>query len=146
MKSCQTSLAVKCQHSNISEHKSRQESSRAMANKSNSMCLNIQHRFRDTMVMQQYVDPDKYVAVPKDRHKTSQTDQTDKAIRDMLGDNNVYSYVSPYEGLAFWFAPMTAEQQNEVKELPGVSGRRVELIMWLSCSRLRISGKTIRMV
>lgn len=69
-------------------------------------------------------DDEKWVAVPRDRHDAAETDETDKAIRAKLGDDNVYSYVSPYQGLAFWFAPMTPDQREQIKNLPGVSSLR----------------------
>lgn len=50
-----------------------------------------------------------------------QTDATGKAIKDMLGSEVVYEYVSPYAGLACWLAPMSQDQQSKISKLPGVS-------------------------
>jgi len=67
---------------------------------------------------------DKYVAIPKDRHNTPQTNQTDKSIKELLGGDKVYSYISPYQRLSFWFASMTSDQQDKIKKFPGVSSLR----------------------
>ena len=63
---------------------------------------------------------DAFLAFPRDRTNSPQTNQTDKAIKQLLGEKNVYSYVSPYDGVAFWLAPMNGDQQDKVKKLPGV--------------------------
>lgn len=57
----------------------------------------------------------------KDRADGKQTDATGKAIKDMLGSEVVYEYVSPYAGLAFWLASMSQDQQSKISKLPGVS-------------------------
>ena len=66
-------------------------------------------------------DGDRFLAFPKDSTNSEQTNATDVAIKKLLGDNNVYSYVSPYDGVSFWLAPMTQDQQNKIKGFDGVS-------------------------
>lgn len=64
---------------------------------------------------------DAFLAFPRDRTNSPETEQTDRAIKQLLGEQNVYSYVSPYDGVLFWLAPMNRDQQDKVRELPGVS-------------------------
>ena len=66
-------------------------------------------------------DDARYLAFPKNRLDTAQTNATDKSIKSLLGDDKVYSYISPYVGLAFWLAPMTANQRKTVAGYEGVS-------------------------
>ncbi len=81
-------------------------------------------------------DPAGILAFPKDRHDSKQTNDTDIAIKQLLGDTKVYSYVSPYQGVAFWLAPMTQDQQDKIKAMPGVSQPHiVNIDQLLSCFR-----------
>lgn len=75
-------------------------------------------------------DHDRFLAFPRDRHNTLQTNQTDIVIKALIGDDKVYSYVSPYHGLSFWLAPMTPDQQDKVKKLPGVSHHEHNQLMY----------------
>lgn len=63
----------------------------------------------------------KFLAFPKDRDNQPQTNATDKAIRQLIGSDQVYVYNSKYFGVSFWLAPMTQDQQAKVKKFPGVS-------------------------
>lgn len=63
----------------------------------------------------------KFLAFPKDRGNTPQTNATDKSLRALLGSDQVYVYNSKYFGVSFWLASMTQAQQDKVKKYPGVS-------------------------
>ena len=61
-----------------------------------------------------------FIAIPKDRQNKAQYDQTDRAIKHLLGHTQVYSFVNPYEGMVFWRAPMNDDQRKAIADLPGV--------------------------
>lgn len=82
-------------------------------------------------------DDGSFLAFPKDRTNSKQTNDTDTAIKQLIGAGKVYSYVSQYYGVAFWLAPMSTDQQKKIQALPGVSpSSRYTNDRLMKCSRL----------
>lgn len=76
------------------------------------------------------------MAFPKDNFYSKETNDTDAAIKRLIGTDKVYIYVSPYQGVAFRTAPMTQDQQDQIQAIPGVSELYgISIFLLLICFR-----------